>query len=130
MYKSRDLMQKSTRFCNVAHSKKIIEILLSHIRDKNKFKNRDSLFPLIQCFKTNFCYIFYSMFYDYYLFNLIQYFKTFHLFHTHKIFAFPFSILISTHLYTYAHSHSYRPILNTLRQKTILFTFNLSTTPT
>ena len=32
-------------------------LFLSHIRDKNKFKNRDSLFPLIQCFKTTFCYI-------------------------------------------------------------------------
>ena len=28
-----------------------IKIFLSHIRDKNKFKNRDSLFPLVQCFK-------------------------------------------------------------------------------
>ena len=32
---------------------KRVEILLSHIRDKNKFKNRDSLFPLVQCFKTS-----------------------------------------------------------------------------
>ena len=31
---------------------KRVEILLSHIRDKNKFKNRDSLFLLVQCFKT------------------------------------------------------------------------------
>ena len=31
---------------------KRIEILLSHIRDKNKFKNRDSIFLLVQCFKT------------------------------------------------------------------------------
>ena len=35
---------------------KIIEVLLSHIRDKNKIKIRDSLFPLVQCFKTTFCY--------------------------------------------------------------------------
>ena len=51
------------RFCHVAHFMKIVffffekpmkrvEILLSHIRDKNKFKNRDSLFLLVQCFKT------------------------------------------------------------------------------
>ena len=30
--------------------------------DMNKFKNGDSLFPLVQYFKTNFCYILYSMF--------------------------------------------------------------------
>ena len=52
IYKSRDLMQESMRFYYVAHSIKRVEILLSHIRDKNKFKNRDSLFLLVQCFKT------------------------------------------------------------------------------
>ena len=31
--------------------KKIIEILLNHIIDKNKFKNMKSLFLLVQCFK-------------------------------------------------------------------------------
>ena len=40
-------MQHSIRFCNVAHSMNGIEILLNHIRDKSKFKNRDSLFPLV-----------------------------------------------------------------------------------
>ena len=45
-------MQESMRFYYVAHSIKRVEILLSHIRDKNKFKNRDSLFLLVQCFKT------------------------------------------------------------------------------
>ena len=40
------------RFGHVAHSMKRIEIPLSHIRDKNKFKSRDSLFHLVQCFKT------------------------------------------------------------------------------
>ena len=30
---------------------KIIEILLNHIIDKNKFKNMESLFLLVQCFK-------------------------------------------------------------------------------
>ena len=37
-------MSESMRFCYVAHSTKRIEIFLSHIKDKNKFKNRDSLF--------------------------------------------------------------------------------------
>ena len=46
-------MQESMRFFHV---------LLSHIKDKTKFKNKDSLFLLVQCFKTNFYYIFYSMF--------------------------------------------------------------------
>ena len=40
----------------MAHFMKIIETLLSHIRDKNKIKNRNSLFHLVQCFKTNFYY--------------------------------------------------------------------------
>ena len=77
-------MRENMRFCHVAHSMKRIEILLIHIRDKNKFKSEDSLFPLVQCFKTNFCYILYSMFQDYYLFHLVQCFKTFHFSHTQK----------------------------------------------
>ena len=36
IYKSRDLIRESMRLCHVAHSMKKIEILLSHIRDKNK----------------------------------------------------------------------------------------------
>ena len=55
-------MRESMKFCNVTHSIKRIEIVLNHTRDNNKFKNRDSLFPLVQCFKATFCYIFYSMF--------------------------------------------------------------------
>ena len=51
-------MQEST--WHVVHSMKRMEILLSHIRDKNKFKN-DSLFPFVQCFKTAFYYSFYSI---------------------------------------------------------------------
>ena len=47
-------MQESMRFCHVEHFMKRIEIPLSHIRDKNKFKSRDSLFFLVQCFKTIF----------------------------------------------------------------------------
>ena len=38
-----------------------IEILLSHKRVKNNYKNRDSLFPLVQCFKPTFCYILYNV---------------------------------------------------------------------
>ena len=55
-------MWESMRFCHIAHSMKRIEILLSHIRNKNKFKNRDTLFPVSQYFKTNFCYIFFQCF--------------------------------------------------------------------
>ena len=51
-------MWESMRFYHMAHSMKRIEIPLSHIRDKNKFKSWDFLFPLIQCFKTNFYYFF------------------------------------------------------------------------
>ena len=56
---SKDLMWESMRFYHVVHSMKRIEILLSHIGDKNKFKNRDFLFSLVQCFKTTFCYFFF-----------------------------------------------------------------------
>ena len=58
----RDLMWENMRFCHVVHSMKRIEIFLSHIRDKNKFKNENSIFLLVQHFKTTFCYIFYSVF--------------------------------------------------------------------
>ena len=47
-------MRESTKFYHMAHSIERIEILLNYIRNKNKFKNRTSLFPLIQCFNTNF----------------------------------------------------------------------------
>ena len=47
IYISRDLVQESIKFSHVAHSMKRIKILLSHIRDKNKFKNKDSLFLLV-----------------------------------------------------------------------------------
>ena len=46
----------------MAHSMKRIEIPLNHVRDKNTFKSGNSLFPLVQCFKTNFCYILYLIF--------------------------------------------------------------------
>ena len=77
-------MWKSMGFCHMSHFMKRIDILLSYIRDKNKFKNMGSLFPLVQCFKATFCYIFYLMFKDYYLFNLVQCFKISHLSHTQK----------------------------------------------
>ena len=54
-------MWERMKFYHVVHSMKRFEILLSHVKDKNKFKSRNSLFPLVQCFKTNFCYILYSM---------------------------------------------------------------------
>ena len=70
-------MRETIKFCHVSHSMKRIEIPLSHIRDKNKFKSGDSLFPLIQCFKT------------------------FHLSHTQKkLLAFPFIIFTFTPIYT------------------------------
>ena len=47
IYKSRDLMRESMRSCHVTHFKKKIEIPLSHIRDKKKFKSGDFLFPLV-----------------------------------------------------------------------------------
>ncbi|KAK4568804.1 hypothetical protein RGQ29_004283 [Quercus rubra] len=44
--KDKDLVRESLRFCHVMHSMKRIEIPLSHIRDKNKFKSEDSSFLL------------------------------------------------------------------------------------
>ena len=110
-------MQKSIRFCHVMHSMKRIEIPLSHIRDKNKFKSWDSLFPLVQCFKTNF------VIFCIQCFKIIIYFIWFNvsrssISHTHKkLFAFPFIIFTFTLLYTHVHSLSYHPISNTLRKK-------------
>ena len=62
IYKSRDFMRECIKFYYMAYSIMRIEILLSHIRDKNKFKSEGFLFTLVQCFKTNFCYILYSIF--------------------------------------------------------------------
>ena len=55
-------MLESIKFYHVTHSMKRIEIFLNHIRDKNKFKNKDSLFPLVQCFKTIFVTFFIQCF--------------------------------------------------------------------
>ena len=65
LYKSRDLMRESLRLYHMAYSMKRIEIPLSHIRNKNKFKSRDSLFPLVQCFKTIFLFL-------HFLFNVLR----------------------------------------------------------
>ena len=66
-------MQENMRFCYMAHSMKRIEMILSHIRDKNKFKNRDSLFLwfnisrllfvtfFIQYLKTTICFIWFNI---------------------------------------------------------------------
>ena len=59
------------RFCHVAYCRKRIEILLNHIRDKNKFKSR--LFIsfgfsrpffvtfFIQCSKSTICFIWFNV---------------------------------------------------------------------
>ena len=47
-------MREDMRFYHMAYSMKRIDIPLSHIRNKNKFKNKDYLFLLVQCFKTIF----------------------------------------------------------------------------
>ena len=47
IYINRNLRRENMRFYYVAHLMKIIEIFLSHIENKNKFKNRDFLVPLV-----------------------------------------------------------------------------------
>ena len=68
-------MKESIRFCHVTHTMKRIEIPLNHIRDKNKFKNRNFLFPLVQCFKIIFVTLFIQCFQTticfIYLFHLV-----------------------------------------------------------
>ena len=107
------------RFCHVAHSMKRIEISLSHIRYNNKFKSRDFLFPLVQCFNTIFVTLFIQCFKTticFIWFNISRLF----IFHTKKLFAFPFTLFTSTPLYTHVHGLSYHPISNTLGQKTMM----------
>ena len=100
IYISRDLMQESMRFCCMAHFLKRIEIPLSHVKDKNKFKNRDSLFPLAQCFETIFVTLFIQCFKTticFIWFNISILFIS----HTHKkFFAFLFTLFTSTPSYT------------------------------
>ena len=121
-------MRKSMNFCHVAYSMKRIEILLSHIRYKNKFNNRDFLFPLVQCFKTIFVTLFIQCFkttISFIWFNVSRFFFSL----THKkLFVFLFTLFTSAPLYTHVHSVSYLPISNTLRQNS--FTFNPSMTTT
>ena len=103
-----------------------IEILLSHIRDKNNYKNRDSLFPLVQCFKTTFCYILYNVSKLLFISFSSKFQDVSSLTHK-KLFAFSFTIFTSTFLYTHAHSLSCHVISNLLKQKTMSFTFKSST---
>ena len=56
-------MQESMRFYHVAHSMKRIEILLSYIKDKNKFKKRDFI---------SFRLMFQDYFLLYFLFNILR----------------------------------------------------------
>ena len=53
IYKSRDLMWKSIRFCQVAYSmqRELKYFQVPHQKEKNKL-NIDFLFHLVQCFKT------------------------------------------------------------------------------
>lgn len=46
-HKNSDLMQESMKFCHMAHSMKGIETFLNYIRNKNKFKRKNSLFPFV-----------------------------------------------------------------------------------
>ena len=118
IYKSRDFIRESMRFCHVAHSMKKTEMPLNHIRDKNKFKSGESLFPLVQCFKTTIYFMWFNV-------------SRLSISHTHKkLFVFPFILFTFTLLYTHVHSLSYHPISNTLRQKMMSFSFNLSMAPT
>ena len=111
-------MRENIRFCYVALSLNRIEILLSHFKFQKKFKNRNSLFYLIQCFKTNICFIW---------FNVSRLFISL----THiKLFTFQFSLFTFTHLHTHAHNPSCHPISNTPRPKMMSLTFNISMTPT
>jgi len=110
----------------VAHSIKKIEILLNYIRNKNKFKNRDFSFPLVQCFNTNFVAFFIQYCFKtiicFIWFNVLRFFLFF--IHT-KLFAFLFTLSIYIYIYIYiymyvciyAHSPSCHLISNTLRQK-------------
>lgn len=108
------------------HSMKRIKILLSHIRDKKNLKIGTLYFLwfnvsrqffvrfFIQYFKTIICFIW---------FNVSRLFLS----PTHKkLFVFPFSLFTSTHLYIHVHSPSCHPISNTLKPKTMSFTFNIS----
>ena len=118
IYKSRDLMRESMTFYHVTHSMKRIEILLNHIKDNKKYENGDSLFPLVQYFKTTFNLLHFLFKVLRLLFislgSMFQYLSS--LTHTKKLFAFPFTIFTSAPLYTLAHNLSCHPISNTLKK--------------
>ena len=106
---------RSMRFYHVAHLIKRIEILF--ISFDSMFQDYFLLYFFFQCFKTTICFI---------LFNISRLFFS----HTHKkLFPFSFTIFTFTPLYTYAYNPLCYPISNTLKQKTISFTFNFSMTP-
>ena len=72
----------------------------------------------IQCFKTSIYFIWFNV-------------SRPSISHTHKkLFAFPFILFTFTPLYTHVHSLSYHPISNTLKEKMISFSFDLSMIPT
>ena len=114
-------MQKSLRFCHVAHSMKRIEVeILLEIRTNLKietfyflwFNVSRLLFVtfFIQYFKTTICFIG-SMFQDFYSLSHTKNSLHFHL---------PFPLLLH---YTHAYNPSCYPISNTLKQKMMSFTF-------
>ena len=92
IYKSKDLVRESLRVCHVTHSMKRIEIPLSHIRDKNKFKSGDSSFPLVQCFKT----IFVTLLFNVLRLLIVSFGTTFQDF--------------SSHTHTHTHTHTQKPL--------------------
>ena len=90
-------MRENMRFCHVAHSMKRIEIFLNHVRDKNKFKNKDSLFLLVQMFQDYFLlhFLFNVLRLLFLLFgSMFQDFSS--LSHIKKLFAFLFILFTST----------------------------------
>ena len=125
-------MQENMRFCYMAHSMKRIEMILSHIRDKNKFKNRDSLFFWFNISRPLFVTFFIQCLKDYYLFHLVKYLRLF-LFFTHtKLFAFPFTfsiLLFYIHMPIALHTIQSQIHLDKKKKK-MSITFNLSTTST
>ena len=124
-------MRESLRFCHVMHSMKRIEIPLSHIRDKNKFKSEDSSFLLVQCFKT----IFVTLLFNVLRLLIVSFGTTFQDFSslTQKKKK---TLCISIHhfhfysfIYTSIAFHTIPSQIH-LDKKMMSFTFNLSMTPT
>ena len=105
IYKSRDLMRKSLRFCHVTHSMKRIEVeILLEIRTNLKIEtfyflwfNVSRLLFItffIQCFKTSICFISFN------ISRSLSYTKNFLHIHSH------FSLLLFyIHMLTAFHTH-------------------------